>query len=265
VDSSGWGRSDGRSVGNGVGVNYLAEPPAPNSTSWIGEQADPWGDGLPSKESRRSHRRKNGVDSSGWGRLDGQPIERVGRAENSAVAANWGGVYTTRPFSLEECGWRGGSGAGQGGSQAIKATRSYGNWMFEGNGKESMGGLGSKDDTIEAEDKAYQAALNAIVVEATRMAAQKIAQREATGICPIEAEALGTHMVDDGDDDGDDAPTPTEWMLWYADTRKEARSHNALLEQHKVSPRGGKGDEGGRSTEERNRALHGGRRIDGRH
>ena len=81
VGSSRWGRSDGRAVGNGVRVNHLAEPPAPSSTSWIGERADPWGDGLPSKESRRSHRRKNGVDSSGWGRSYGQPIERMGRAE----------------------------------------------------------------------------------------------------------------------------------------------------------------------------------------
>ena len=68
------------------------------------------------------------------------------------------------------------------------------------------------------------------------MIAGNIAQREAMGICPIEAEALASHMVDDGDEAGNDASTPTEWMLWYADTRKEARSHDALLEQHKVSP-----------------------------
>ena len=68
------------------------------------------------------------------------------------------------------------------------------------------------------------------------MVAENIAQREAMGIFPIEAEALPSHMVDDGDEAGDDAFTPTEWMLWYADTRKEVRSHDALLEQHKVSP-----------------------------
>ena len=50
------------------------------------------------------------------------------------------------------------------GGQAIKATRSYGKWKFEGNGKESMRVLCSKDDTIEAEYKAYQAALNAKMV-----------------------------------------------------------------------------------------------------
>ena len=68
------------------------------------------------------------------------------------------------------------------------------------------------------------------------MATENIAQREATGICPIEAEALATHMVDNGNDGGNDAPTLTEWMLWYAGTRKEARCHDVLLEQHKVSP-----------------------------
>ena len=43
-------------------------------------------------------------------------------------------------------------------------------------------------------------------------------------------------MVDDGDNDGNDAPTTTEWTLWYAATRKETRSHDAHLEQQKVFP-----------------------------
>ena len=84
---------------------------------------------------------------------------------------------------------------------------------LKGMEKKAGGGLDSKDDTIEAENKVYQADLNVTMVEATRMAAENIGQREATGICPIQVESLATHMVDDGDNNGNDAPTTTEWML----------------------------------------------------
>ena len=108
--------------------------------------------------------------------------------------------------------------------------------MVDRNGKGKSGssrGLNSRDNIIEAEeDKGYLAALNTIMIEATSMAVENIAHGEATGICPIEAEALAPPL----EDDGDDAPTLMEWILWYAFTKKEARSCNTLLERHKVTP-----------------------------
>ena len=94
------------------------------SNTWIGEQTDPRGHGLSLREGRGLNFQSNTGNSSRWGLKDGQSIEHKGIKTNSSVIANWVGVYTTRPFALEECRCRGGSEAGQRGGQVIKATRS---------------------------------------------------------------------------------------------------------------------------------------------
>ena len=92
--------------------------------------------------------------------------------------------------------------------------------MVEGNRKGEPGsseGLNSRENIIKAkEDKACLAALNATMIETTRMAIENIAHREVMAIYPIEAEALAPPL----DGNRNDTPTPVEWMLWYVSTKK---------------------------------------------
>ena len=68
--------ADGHLNGQAVGirVNYWHSPPTSKSNGWIGEQADPWGHGLPLQETRRTNCQKNGGESNGWDRMDGQAV-----------------------------------------------------------------------------------------------------------------------------------------------------------------------------------------------
>ena len=49
--------------------------PISEPNGWVGEQAYSRGDGSMSREGRKLNRRKNGEDSSGWGRSDGHAIK----------------------------------------------------------------------------------------------------------------------------------------------------------------------------------------------
>ena len=62
VESSGWGRLDGRAVE--IREKYLAAPSILNPNTWFGWQADPWGDGLSSREEQIINFRKNGGENS---------------------------------------------------------------------------------------------------------------------------------------------------------------------------------------------------------
>ena len=55
-ESSGWGRLDGHAIKHG----NIAQTSTYNYNGWIGDQADPWGDRLSSRERRSLNCRKNG-------------------------------------------------------------------------------------------------------------------------------------------------------------------------------------------------------------
>ena len=58
-----------------------------NSNTRIGEQVDPWGHGLSTREGQGLNSHKTDEESSGWGRIDGQlntgTLEALGRHPSS--------------------------------------------------------------------------------------------------------------------------------------------------------------------------------------
>ena len=87
---------------SGTDGKYYAVPPTSESNGWVGEQAHTWGDVSLSREGRRINRRKNGEESSGWGRSDGPSVgngwEINCRATNLRVQwMGWGaGIHMGR-------------------------------------------------------------------------------------------------------------------------------------------------------------------------
>ena len=71
-NSSRWGCLDDRAVE--IGEKCLTAPSNLKSNTWIGEQVDPYGDGLLLQEARSLIFRNDGGENSGWGRLYGQAV-----------------------------------------------------------------------------------------------------------------------------------------------------------------------------------------------